>query len=295
MAKPIRLTEEWIRSMAEEFMEKLRKANIADGKVSYTKSFQWKDDDHKVNVLFAPDAYAKMLTLLHGFKSEVAWHGIVERRSDDCFVIKDIVVYPQTVSGVTVNTDQERYQQWLMNLDDDDACALRMQGHSHVDMPVTPSKVDLDNWELILSQLKREQFYIFMIYNKRLERTVKVYDLKTNTLYDGDDVRVAILAENGDLDDFMKDAKAQVVGDATIAASRGYGGAYGGYGEGFGRYADFLHSYDAKVPEPKETKKNVGATARSNVAQYPGYFRTRGVADDDVDYDALIYGSHRLD
>ena len=222
--KPIRLTEELVQKMAAEFVEKLRSTNFADGKVSYSRSFVWKDNSTKINVLFKPEAYAKMLLLIHAYNCEVAWHGVVDRPTGDTFIIRDILVYPQEVTGVTVDTDQDEYQQWLMHMDDDVFNALRMQGHSHVEMGVTPSAVDLEHQGAILSQLNGESFYIFMIYNKKLNYTIKVYDMKSNTLYENDDVVVGIDSETGDLESFLSSAEKLVV-RKTTTVSKGAGNA----------------------------------------------------------------------
>jgi hypothetical protein len=69
---------------------------------------------------------------------------------------------------------------------------LRMQGHSHVNMSVTPSSTDLELYRDLLAQLDDTMFYIFMIYNKRGECTVKVYDLAKNILFEKDDCTITI-------------------------------------------------------------------------------------------------------
>lgn len=211
MAKPIRLNEDIIAKMAEEFAASIRKCNLSDGKVSYTKSFTYKDEGDKVNILFQPSAFAKMVMLLQGFSTEVAWYGIVDRTDDSTFVITDILVYPQTVSGATVNTDQEEHDKWFVNVaktyGDEVLDKMLMQGHSHVSMSTSPSNVDLSHQEEIVSQLSKDKFFIFMIWNKRMERTCMVYDMKTNTMYENADITVGIIGDNVDLDGFLANAK----------------------------------------------------------------------------------------
>ena len=69
-------------------------------------------------------------------------HGTVLRtensKSDSNeFIVEDIFVYPQEVTGSTVTTDQEAYSKWLYELDDDIFNNLRMQSHSHCNMGVS--------------------------------------------------------------------------------------------------------------------------------------------------------------
>lgn len=281
--KPIKLTEELIRQMTEEFTAALGKMKLSDGEVTYKKSFKYTEDKDapRVRVLFEPEAYAKMLTLLHGFSDEVGWHGIVDRTSDKEFVIKDILVYPQMVTGVTVDTDQEEYQKWMMSLimnDEDTFNHLHMQGHSHVNMATSPSSTDNEFYNDILSQLSDEDYYIFMIFNKRLERTVKIYDLKNNILYENADIDVGIRSENGCLDAFLAQAKSMVT---RVTA-------------GFKSTDKTKELHDGK--KAKKSGKTERGTARPYPGLYGDYAYGYGAgygSESTPDYDDEIFGSGR--
>ena len=106
------------------------------------------------------------------------------------------------MDGTNVNTDQKEYTQWLYAQEDEVFNAIRMQGHSHVNMGTSPSSVDLTHQEEILNQLDDDMFYIFMIWNKRLEHTVKIYDLASNTLYEDADIDLVCPT----LDSFLEEA-----------------------------------------------------------------------------------------
>lgn len=211
MAKPITLTKELIDQAMIEFSKSLAVMKMAEGKVNYSKNFTYKDTE-KAKILFTPTAYAKMVSLLMAFESEVAWHGVGRRVNDNVFLISDILVYPQTVSGATVEMDTEEYATWLMENDEDERFYnIIMQGHSHVRMNTSPSSVDKQHQEEILEQLSGDKFYIFMIWNKRLEHYTKIFDLKNNILYEDGDVEYGISDEDCDFDAFIKDAKKMVV------------------------------------------------------------------------------------
>lgn len=216
MSKPIKITEELISSALKEFGEKLRSWKMMDGEIKYSKSFVW-DEEDKAHIVFHPDAFAKMTMLVQSFDSEVAWHGTAHRDEEDetTFYIDDILVYPQLVTGATVNTDQEKYQEWLYSHEDEVFNNIRMQGHSHVNFGTTPSGVDLTHQEKILDQLDDDMFYIFMIWNRKFERTIKIYDLKNNTLYENKDIAIRVGDRGLTLDEFVKDAKTKVVSKST--------------------------------------------------------------------------------
>jgi len=279
MSKPITLTDELIAKMQEEFAEHLRKTKLSDGKLTYTKSFSYDDEDAKAKLMFTALAYLKMLSLVQHVSDEVAWHGFVERKADDLFLITDIVVYPQTVTGATVNTDQERYQRWIMEVDDEKFNNLRMQGHSHVNMACSPSPTDLNHQEQILQQLTGDSYYIFIIWNKRGDHNIKIYDFANNTLYEDKDIEVGVIDEGFDLDDFLAEADENVqkktysYGAASSANTVSKSAAKGGGAKGSGKGAK---------------GKNALPTAGSPVSSYPGYGGYPYGRN--IDYDQMVFG-----
>ena len=306
MAKPITLTEEYIAYLQEEFKKSLSSLKLSEGKINYQKKLEY-EEEAKATISFDPGAFAKMLSIIYGFDSEVAWHGVVERMSPNEFKIRDILVYPQEVSGTTVDTDQEAYQTWLMELEDDIANSLRMQGHSHVNMGVTPSSVDLNHQEQILSQLNRG-YYIFMIWNKKMDRTIKIFDMDANILYENDDVTV-VVGDGDAMEGFLAEAK-KVVKTRSYTASKtscpGY--AYGYGGSGFLRDEDDEDDgYDTtakktvkkkKPGRPPKAKANKADTTQSRIASSPGYYGSmldqyRLDGTPRTDYDAMIFGERR--
>lgn len=231
MSKPIKLTGELLAKIQAEFIEAVKDIKMFDGKISYNKSFKWKDsEDDKAYVTFTPVAFAKMITLIQEYSGEVAWHGVVDYDPEvpNVFNIVDILVYPQLVDGANVNTDQAEYTNWLYGLDDDVFKRVRMQGHSHVNFSTTPSAVDTTHQEGILSQLEDDMFYIFMIWNKKFEHTIKIFDLKNNTLYEDKDIEVVICQDGVNLDEFIKASK-EVVRSKPKPVTPPYSGSYPGY------------------------------------------------------------------
>lgn len=207
MSRPIKLTDQIFKTVMEEFAAAVKNMKMTDGNVSYTKTFKWKGED-RATLVFTERAYSKMMALVNGFSTEVAWHGTCRRDDEDSskFIIDDILIYPQVVTGATVNTDQGPYQTWLYQLEDGVFNNLRMHGHSHVNFSTSPSKTDLDHQAKILSQLEDDMFYVFIIWNQKGEHTIKIYDLKNNTLYDDSDITVVVEGYQS----FLKDAEEMV-------------------------------------------------------------------------------------
>lgn len=211
MSKIIKLTPECIEECRKEFIEALSKAKISDGKISFNKTFG--SLSRKATLNFTELAWAKMQALVREFDKEVAWHGVAHRGEDpekDEYFVTDILVYPQEVSGTTVEMDVTKYDKWIRdNCDDERFYNIALQGHSHVRMGTTPSSVDLTHQEAILEQLTDDMFYIFIICNKSGDKNVKIYDLAKNVLFETSDVTVVVADESG-VSEFVTEAKKMV-------------------------------------------------------------------------------------
>lgn len=236
MSKPIIMTKQYLDECRADFEKALQLTKLADGKLSFTKTFTC--GDRKAIVYFTADAWAKMVMLIKNFDKEVAWHGVASRVEDgtkDEYIISDILVYPQTVTGATVEMDTEEYALWLMeNVEDERFNNIHMQGHSHVNMGTSPSSVDLTHQEEILNMLENDNFYIFMIWNKSFTDTTKIYDLKKNVLFEDGDITVKLIGAGEDLDEFYEAAKGMVrtkTYASTPAANYGGNYGYGSYGK----------------------------------------------------------------
>ena len=136
------------------------------------------------------------------------------------FRVSDVLVYPQAVTGATVRTEEQVYGQWLMNLPDETFSNLRSQSHSHVNMKPSPSSQDLIDQGIILDQMGGGcKFYIFMIWNKKLEHFIRIYDLEANLLYETEDVDISLSEEGEDLEAFLSRAKELVEVNIPVKAA----------------------------------------------------------------------------
>ena len=159
-------------------------------------------------IYITPDAYIKMRKLVDDNTTEIGWYGTVTQMPGlNAFVIDDILVYPQTVTGVTCEQDDDRLFEFEMSLTTEQVNHKRFQGHSHVNMGVTPSGVDEQFYQDLLSQV--QDYFIICITNKKNEYTVRFYDIANNILYT--DLKIKVLLENGtDVDGWFEDTKAQL-------------------------------------------------------------------------------------
>lgn len=223
MSRPIVLTDELLQKVQEEFAEKVKSMKLFNGKLEYTQTFKWDGPEgDRASVYMSEAAFAKMSALVQQFDSEVAWYGEVERdeESPNTFRVTDILVYPQIVTATTVDIDNDRYAEWLTDrLAGDGSGNRHMQGHSHVKMGVAPSYDDLEHQETVLDKLGPDDFYIFIICNQRYDMFIRIFDMKSNTMYDTEDIDVFVGGTDCNINDFVADAKKLVTSRSTSYTS----------------------------------------------------------------------------
>lgn len=162
-----------------------------------------------MKVKFSSIANAKMKALVDGFLTEVEWHGLVNR-TEDGFEVADVVVFPHKATSCHVVSDQAEYEKWLDSLTDAEFSALRLHGHSHVNMPVTPSGFDMKYRQDMVNNMPKtsgeDVFYIFVILNKRGECNVQVFDITNDKTYTKDEISVEFEPAAEIPDSFMEHA-----------------------------------------------------------------------------------------
>lgn len=146
-------------------------------------------------IYITTNAYIKMRMLVDKSDKEVGWYGIVNEVPglDATYIIEDIIVYPQRVTGATVEQDEDRMFEFEMSLDTDQINHKRFHGHSHVNMSTGPSGVDESFYQDLLSQVN--DYFIITITNKRNEYTTRFYDMRNNILYT--DIEIQLIQDNG--------------------------------------------------------------------------------------------------
>lgn len=229
-------------------------------------------DKRTASIEFMPKAWIKMRALVDTFTGEVQWHGLVERKNINTFIVRDVLIFPHEVTSTTVVSNQTEYEQWLNDLDDEEFNACRLHGHSHVNMGVTPSGTDmayrhnvLDNFGLPNEQT--DLFYIFLITNKREEMSAEIYDLQNNALYSTDEISFDVIVDDDDyLAEFLSEAKS-CVKEANYGTST---------------YASGKQS----APKAKETARTFAGGKKGTQRSYFDDFDDR----DDDDWYRRIYG-----
>lgn len=168
-------------------------------------------------VYITAEAYVKLRKLVDDTTTEIGWYGTVTKMPgfESVFVIDDILVYPQTVTGATCVQDDDRIFEFELNLSTDQVNRKRFHGHSHVNMGVTPSGVDEQFYQDILTQV--DDYFIVMITNKSGAYYTRFYDMQNNILYTG--IPVQVMLDNGiALEHWYDDATQNNIKEHTYTA-----------------------------------------------------------------------------
>lgn len=263
--KRISIPENIVSTLVEEFKEELKNLKTNQDIISFERKF--KDilsiNENEVNkpiIYFSADAWIKMNTLVQSSNLELAWQATVEKRKfkdredDDTFFyyIDQVYVYPQEVTATFVAADEVKYSEWSLQLPDETFNKLRFQGHSHVNMGVSPSGTDMNTYQCFLDQLSKDDFYIFMILNKQGQFTVLVYDFAQDIIFETKDCKIDVLTRTGGLTKWREQAQKQIEKKAMPAPT------YPTFPKRWEDYDDEYYSqrYGASLPNQKPTGKN---------------------------------------
>lgn len=171
-------------------------------------------------VYITTQAYTKMRMLVDKTTTEIGWYGTVTKVPGltGVYVIEDIIVYPQKVTGATCEQLDDKMFEFEMSLTTDQVNHKRFHGHSHVNMGTTPSGVDEQFYHDILTQVT--DFFIITVTNKRNEYTTRVYDMEHNILFT--DVPISVIDDEGlELDSWYEESKKQL--EEPIVVNKYYG------------------------------------------------------------------------
>lgn len=166
-------------------------------------------------IYISANAYVKMRMLVDQMSTEVGWYGTVTKCPglQETYVIEDILVYPQTVTGATCEQDETKMFDFEMSLTTEQVNSKRFQGHSHVNMGVTPSGVDEQFYQDLLTQVN--DYFIICITNKKNDYTVRFYDVENNILYT--DLELKVLLDDGtDTNNWFTLVKDQVANKSIV-------------------------------------------------------------------------------
>lgn len=293
--KPIKLTPLVKQKLKESLLKDLDKEldtlKLSDSTVKFHYDLK---DVLKVNadtvkkpiVYMMAATYLKMLQYVLLSDHEIAWRGTVERK-EHLFFIKDVFLYPQEVTGATVQENPDEGQKWTDALPATTYNTMRFQGHSHVNMGAFWSGTDKADQHAHLQELLDDDYYIFAVMNKKQEILVEVYDLAQNIIFEKEEVTFKVFlnkdtpisAIKTEIETFIKKPTTNYINSYSgyrnnyISYSRGNWDdeSYHYYGRGI---SDYNKASDTPKKSPLKVKRHVVIDDRTNkifAKDYPEY------------------------
>ena len=133
-------------------------------------------------VFFSDFAWAQLWNIVDICEKEVGWFGLVEELEGGNYMIEELFVPEQEVSGTTTDIEPEDLAKLVEQLESEgkDSSKLRYWGHSHVNMDVRPSGTDEDQIEEYLDHC---EWFIRGIHNKKRSSKVDVYNVEAGLVH----------------------------------------------------------------------------------------------------------------
>lgn len=120
-------------------------------------------------ILFTPRALTMMALIVKQAPQEVGWFGAVKKLGPMSYMVHDIYLREQKVNAVECDIDKDDIAKLAMELIEqpdgvEKVNQIRMWGHSHANMGVTPSGTDDHTFEDYYKSV--DDFFIMLIMNK---------------------------------------------------------------------------------------------------------------------------------
>lgn len=233
MPKPFRVTDNMVEETKEALLEKvdkflaeLKTKNLVEGTIKFEQPYSYPTDAfERPEVEFSLEAWSKMAALIATTKTELAWYGVVDRVDESHFYVWDILIYPQVVTGATVDLDEGERSKWFADLPREIKSKLRLQGHSHVDFSPTPSGQDMSSRKDFLKYLEGDEYMIYIIMNKSNTFTIAIYDLLSNAVYKDNEIDVVVKVGNDNLLTWIENEKKEKIKTNTYTYGKTAGSA----------------------------------------------------------------------
>lgn len=147
-----------------------------------TQLYEW-DLPKAPQVYYTPLVWESIRYLVDTIATEVGWLGLVDIDDDGNYLVTEIFVPKQTVSGVETDITPEALVDLAVDLESKGISSEKLiyWGHSHVNMGVSPSMQDEVQVEEFLDNGCK--YFIRGIYNKHGSSKVDVYDTAENCVH----------------------------------------------------------------------------------------------------------------
>lgn len=129
--------------------------------------------NHKYDLYILPEARQKMEIYCDLSEGEIGWLGFVRDLGDNGFLIEDVALLKQEVHATTTEITPEGLLEFWAKTAPENQLKIKLWGHSHVNMGVSPSGQDNSQMEYFKDG---NPWFIRLITNKKREYHIDIYD-----------------------------------------------------------------------------------------------------------------------
>lgn len=129
--------------------------------------------DHRYELYILPQARQKMEVYCDLSEGEIGWLGFVEKFDKQGFLITDCALLKQEVHSTTTEITPEGLLEFWNSTTPEQQQHIKLWGHSHVNMGVSPSGQDNDQMDYFKDN---NPWFIRLITNKKREYYIDIYD-----------------------------------------------------------------------------------------------------------------------
>ena len=135
-------------------------------------------------LIYTTKAYRTLLAMMattHAKTKEFMFLGFVEQSGKD-YIVEDFFLVPQHMCSGAYCETSDRYDTWINEaVPLDKRRLIRLHGHSHVNMPTSPSGTDDNQIKELCVNVSN--YFIQLIINHNMNNTVNIWDKTNNLIY----------------------------------------------------------------------------------------------------------------
>lgn len=144
-------------------------------------------------LIYTTKAYRTLLAMMsttHAKTKEFMFLGFVEQSGKD-YIVEDFFLVPQHMCSGAYCETNDRYETWINEaVPLDKRRLIRLHGHSHVNMPTSPSGTDDNQIKELCVNVSN--YFIQLIINHNMANTVNIWDKTNNLIYSNIDQYIKI-------------------------------------------------------------------------------------------------------
>lgn len=202
--------------------------------------------DNRYELYILPEARQKMEIYCDLSEGEIGWLAFVEKFDKQGFLITDCALLKQEVHSATTEITPEGLLDFWNNTPAERQQHIKLWGHSHVNMAVSPSSQDNEQMEYFKDG---NPWFIRLITNKKREYHIDIYDYENGIKVHMD--QADLMTYNPSANELRKTIEEEIKEKVSKKENKSYSSS--SYSRGYVGSYDYRDKRTSKK-NPKEVK-----------------------------------------